>query len=82
MPQHNLALFQRVEGGGRAAGGNEIGGVRVMALYTACTVTRVEVNPQVRLDAVLAQEVVCGLYSDDGATSLLVRPDFFNIVGH
>jgi hypothetical protein len=46
-----------------------------MALYTACAVTGVKVNPQVRLDAVLAQEVVCGLYSDDGTTGLLMRPD-------
>jgi hypothetical protein len=53
-----------------------------MALYTACAVTGVKVDPQVRLDAVLAQEVVCGLYSDDGTTSPLMRPNFFYIVGH
>jgi hypothetical protein len=46
-----------------------------MALYTACAVTRVEVKPQVRLYAVLAQEVVCGLYSDNRTTSLLMRPN-------
>jgi hypothetical protein len=46
-----------------------------MALYTACAVTGVEVKPQVRLYAILAQEVVCGLYSDNRATGLSLRPN-------
>jgi hypothetical protein len=53
-----------------------------MALYTACAVTGVKVDPQVRLYAVLAQEVVCGLYSDDGTTSLLMSPDVLNKTRH
>jgi hypothetical protein len=53
-----------------------------MALYTACAVTGVKVDPQVRLYAVLAQEVVCGLYSDNRATGLSLRPNVFYETRH
>ena len=51
-------------------------------LDAASAVTRVKVDPHIRLDAVLAQEVMRCLNRHDGTTGSAVRSDFLYKIGH